>query len=127
MRKIKSFILPLLLLLLSLFLRYFVDKFKHVNDDLNLFLETVGSVLLIASIAWLIIAGIAKAKRIFLEQYDTSEVDNLRSRKFQTQFNILERILIFLIIIVAIGLILMLFQDVRRIGISLFRQGLQVL
>jgi small-conductance mechanosensitive channel len=80
----------------------------------------LGSVLLIVSLAWMLIAGIRTGKRIFLEQFDTTKEDNLRSRKFQTQFNILERILVFLIIIIAFGLILMLFEDVRRIGISLF-------
>lgn len=68
----------------------------------------------------MLIAGINTTKIIFIQKFDTSKEDNLRSRKFQTQFNILERILVFLIIIIAIGLILMLFQDVRRIGISLF-------
>jgi small-conductance mechanosensitive channel len=59
-------------------------------------------------------------KHIFLEKYDISQEDNLRSRKFQTQFNILERILVFLIVLISIGLILMLFDEVKRIGISLF-------
>ena len=59
-------------------------------------------------------------KEYFWNSYDTTNEDNLRSRKFQTQFNILERIIIFLIIIISIGLILMLFDDVKRIGISLF-------
>jgi small-conductance mechanosensitive channel len=120
MKRIKRFILPALLLLLSLFLKYFAERFKDFNEDFILFLETTGSVLLIASLAWMIIAGIRTAKRILLEQFDVSKEDNLRSRKYQTQFNILERILIFMIIIIAMGLILMLFKDVRRIGISLF-------
>lgn len=119
MKNLKRFILPILLLLISLFLKYFVERFL-IDDDFNMFLETLGSVLLIVSLAWMLIAGIRTAKRIFLEQFDTSVEDNLRSRKFQTQFNILERILVFLIIIIAIGLTLMLFEDVRRIGISLF-------
>ena len=111
MKNLKRFILPILLLLISLFLKYFVERFV-IDDDFNMFLETLGSVLLIVSLAWMLIAGIRTSKRIFLEQFDTSVEDNLRSRKFQTQFNILERILVFLIIIIAIGLTLMLFEDV---------------
>ena len=120
MKNIKRFILPVILLLISIFLKYFAGKYHIFETDLNVFFETIGSVLLIVSLSWMIIAGIRTFKRIFLEQFDTSAEDNLRSRKFQTQFNILERILVFLIIIVALGLILMLFDDVRRIGISLF-------
>ncbi len=59
-------------------------------------------------------------KRMFLEKYDTSKEDNLRSRKFQTQFNLIERIIVFLIVIIGIGLILMLFDSVRRFGTTLF-------
>jgi small-conductance mechanosensitive channel len=78
------------------------------------------SVLLIVSLAWNLIAGLRTVKRILMERFDTSREDNLRSRKFQTHFNIMEKIIVFLIIIVSIALILMLFDDVRRIGLSLF-------
>lgn len=120
MKSFKRFILPVFVLLISLFSKYFIKKFNFFDAGFNEFFEMLGSVLLIVGLAWMLIAGIRILKRVFLDQFDTSEEDNLRSRKFQTQFNILERILVFLIIIVAIGLILMLFQDVRRIGISLF-------
>lgn len=120
MKKLKRFILPAILLLISIFSKYFAGNFDLFHSLYNDFFEMMGSVLLIVSLAWMLIAGIRTAKRIFLEQFDTTKEDNLRSRKFQTQFNILERILVFLIIIISVGLILMLFEDVRRIGISLF-------
>ncbi len=120
MRTVKRFILPVILLLISLFFNYFIEKYQLIGEDYIEFFQTTGSILLIVSLSWMLIATIRTAKRIFFEKYDTSEEDNLRSRKFQTQFNLLERILIFLIVIIGIGLILMLFEDVRRIGISLF-------
>jgi len=120
MRHFKRFVLPVFILLLSLFLKYFIEKYKLFDQDYFDFFGMAGSVLLIVSLAWMLIAGIRTFKRIFMEQFDVSKEDNLRSRKFQTQFNILERIIIFLIFIVSIGLILMLFDDVKRIGISLF-------
>jgi small-conductance mechanosensitive channel len=120
MKNLKRFILPVIVFLISIFSKYFAEKFDLFHPDFNNFFEMLGSVLLIVSLAWMLIAGIRTAKRIFLEQFDTTKEDNLRSRKFQTQFNILERILVFLIILISIGLILMLFDDVKRIGISLF-------
>lgn len=120
MRHFKRFVLPVFILLLSLFLKYFIEKYKLFDQDYFDFFGMAGSVLLIVSLAWMLIAGIRTFRRIFMEQFDVSKEDNLRSRKFQTQFNILERIIIFLIFIVSIGLILMLFDDVKRIGISLF-------
>lgn len=120
MRKIQRFIIPLILLLLALFLKYFIKEFEQVNTEQYGFYSILGSVLLIISLAWGLIAIIRMFKLIFLEKYDTSEEDNLKSRKFHTQFNILERIIVFLIVLISIGLILMLFEEVRRIGISLF-------
>ncbi|QGY44500.1 mechanosensitive ion channel [Maribellus comscasis] len=120
MRHIKRFILPVFLLLVSVFFKYFIEKYNWFNtNDLEI-IQTSGSVLLIASFAWLLIAGIRTFKRIFVEHLDLEKEDNLRSRKFQTQFNILEKIIVFLVIIISIGLILMMFDDVKRLGISLF-------
>lgn len=120
MKTIKRFILPLILLLISIYLNYFIGKNQVVDESHFAIFKSIGSVLLILSLAWILIAVIRTSKRIFFEKYDTSVEDNLRSRKFQTQFNILERILVFLIVLIGIGLILMMFEDVRRIGISLF-------
>lgn len=120
MQHIKRFILPFFLVLISLFFKYFLHQNDLISPNYYNFFETLGSVLLIVSLAWLSIAGIRTLKRVFQEKFDISQEDNLKSRKFTTQFNILERIIVFLIIIISFGLILMLFDDVKRIGISLF-------
>jgi small-conductance mechanosensitive channel len=120
MKYLKRFVLPVLLLLSGIFLKYFLKELDISNDEFISSFGRVGSILLIISLSWAAIAFIRIVKQIFLEKYDVSQEDNLRSRKFQTQFNILERILVFLIILISIGLILMLFDEVKRIGISLF-------
>lgn len=115
-----KFIFPFFLLLIAVFSKYFIEKYELTGNEHFETFNMLGSVLLIVGLAWTLIATLRIIKWIFLEKYDTSQVDNLRSRKFHTQFNILERIIIFLIVVIAIGLILMLFEDVRRIGISVF-------
>jgi small-conductance mechanosensitive channel len=120
MKYFKRFVIPFLLLLSALFLKYFLKEFGISNVEFVSSFKRVGSILLIVSLSWAAIAFIRIVKQIFLENYDVSKEDNLRSRKFQTQFNILERILVFLIVLISIGLILMLFDEVKRIGVSLF-------
>ncbi len=120
MKRIKKFIVPFFLLLLAVFFKYFVENYGLANSDWFAFFSKTGSILMIVSIAWGSIAFIRASKRVLLEKYDISKEDNLRSRKFQTQFNILESIVIFLIVLISIGLVLMLFDDVKRLGISLF-------
>ncbi|WP_346861922.1 mechanosensitive ion channel domain-containing protein [uncultured Draconibacterium sp.] len=120
MHHLKRFVLPFFLFATALFFRYFIDDFNLLSEHSVAYFETTGSVLFIISLAWMVLAGIRTLKRILVLRFDISKEDNLKSRKFQTQFNILERIIVFMVIIVSIGLILMLFDDVKRIGISLF-------
>lgn len=120
MKHVKRFLIPFFLLLVALFFKYFVEKYGLVDADFFDTFSMLGSILLIVALAWVFIVVLRIFKLVFLERYDTAKENNLRSRKLHTQFNILERIVIFLIVIVTIGLILMLFEDVRRIGISVF-------
>jgi len=59
-------------------------------------------------------------KRVFLKQFDISQENNLRARKVYTQLNILQKIVNFIIIILGIGLILVSFEPIRKIGVGLF-------
>lgn len=120
MKHIKRFILPVLLLLISIFLKYFLEKYDFTQEESDPVFDLIGSILMITSIAWILISSLRTVKRVFLDNFDTSQENNLRLRKFHTQFNILESVFMAVIIVIAIGAILMLFDDVRKLGISLF-------
>jgi small-conductance mechanosensitive channel len=59
-------------------------------------------------------------REIILGRYDIDEKDNLQARKVYTQFRVLERIIIFIVILIAVAIALMTFESIRRIGVSLF-------
>jgi small-conductance mechanosensitive channel len=71
-------------------------------------------------VTWLLIRSIKLAREIILRQYDIGVEDNLKARRVYTQFRILERIIIFVVILIAVAVALMTFEGIRRIGISLF-------
>jgi len=75
---------------------------------------------LIFFITWFVIRSINLSREVILRQYDISEKDNLKARKIYTQFRVLENIVIFIVILVAIAIALMTFDGIRRIGVSLF-------
>jgi small-conductance mechanosensitive channel len=75
---------------------------------------------LIFIITWLIIRSIKLSREVILRRYDLSEKDNLKARKIYTQFRVLENIIIFIVILIAIATALMTFDGIRRIGVSLF-------
>lgn len=120
MKHMKRFVLPVLLLLISVFLKYFVENYDFIHEESHSIFDRIGDIVLIISIAWLLISSLRTMKRMFLEKFNTDKENNLRSRKFHTQFNILESVFVVMIIVIAIGAILMLFEEVRKFGISLF-------
>ncbi len=120
MKTFKRIVLPIILLLISIALKCVLKYVKTIPPELAEILEITSSILLIAGITWMIIALIRVFFRRILKKYDIHQADNLHSRKVHTQYNILERILTFIIIITAIGVTLMLFDGVRKIGFSLF-------
>ena len=75
---------------------------------------------LIASISWFLIELLKRLKALLLRQYDIDETDNLESRKLITQVKILEQVIVFIIVLFAIGFILLSFESIRKIGIGIF-------
>ncbi len=116
----RRFILPVLVLVLSQFLQFTFLYSSWVPEELHAGMQKSGEVLFVISIAWILIAFISMAKHQLLKRYDLTLADNLKSRKVYTQYNILEKILVFIIIVIALAIGLMLFDKVRSIGVSIF-------
>lgn len=77
------------------------------------------TLLLVFAFAWALINGVTVLRVTLLSRYDISKKDNLRARKMHTQFKLIANILKFLIVLLAIGIALMTFESIRRIGVSL--------
>ncbi|MCF8714095.1 mechanosensitive ion channel [Joostella atrarenae] len=120
MKQLKKFITPILLFALSIFFKSGANSFLNFNEETALVIGKLSSILLVISVAWALIVILKVTKSRYLRRYDIKSENNLNARKLYTQFNILERIIIFIIIMIAIAVILMLFESVRKIGLSLF-------
>ncbi len=82
-------------------------------------ISAVMSVMVIIFVSWILIQSVRLIKHFVLRKFDLDEKDNLKARKIYTQFRVLENIIVFLIVVVALSLILMSFEGIRRIGVSL--------
>lgn len=119
-RYLGRFLKPVLILFLAVFIRSgasYVNVFSGRTIEI---ISKLTSLLLITGIAWSVIILLNIAKENILSKYEFGAADNLRVRKLYTQYNILEKIIVFVVIIVAAATALMLFDNVRSIGISLF-------
>jgi small-conductance mechanosensitive channel len=110
--------LPVVLLILFLSLVLPASFFELEGSPLDP-LRTIMSVMVIVFVSWILIQSVHLIKYIVLRKFDVSQKDNLQARKVFTQFRVLENIIVFLIVVVAVSLILMSFDSIRRIGVSL--------
>jgi small-conductance mechanosensitive channel len=69
--------------------------------------------------AWLLINATLAGRCLLLRYYDVSVADNLRARSVMTQVNILLRVLWVLILVLAAACMLVTFERIRQLGISM--------
>lgn len=120
MKKYNKLIFSVLLIIIIIAIKPILKSVSSISGiDFSLLIEQQQN-LLIAAISWFIIVLLGRLKTKFLKRFDLSEEDNLKSRKLHTQINILEKVIVFIIVIAAIGLILLSFDSIREIGIGIF-------
>jgi len=115
----KKFISPVLISLLSIAISIVISAVDTQGSYLKP-LNHITNLVIIFSVSWLLIKIIRLGKKIVLNRYDVNDKDNLKARKVYTQFKIIERILIAIVIVIALAVALMTFEGIRRIGVSLF-------
>jgi small-conductance mechanosensitive channel len=92
---------------------------------LSLDRETMSSVrhitylLLVINTAFLLIRLIYFTGDLTNHYFDDTQPDNLRARKFKTRFNLIQKILTFMIILIAFGVAIMSFEKIRAIGTTI--------
>lgn len=110
--------IPMLIFLASIITKAaIVARLFHYDYTYEV-LGKLSSIGIILSITWFIIVALRIIKTRMLLKYDVTAEDNLNARKRYTQYTILENIVIFIIVILAIGISLMTFESIRAVGVS---------
>ncbi|MDX1761811.1 MAG: mechanosensitive ion channel [Christiangramia sp.] len=110
--------IPLLIFLASLIAQVAVIGDIFMFETSKKIVGHLSVIGIIFSIAWFLILLFKVFKKRMLKKYDVSSSNNLKARKVYTQFTILENIIIFVIVILAIGIALMSFDSIRSVGVS---------
>jgi hypothetical protein len=105
-------LLPLLAVLLTL-------PSLRFPGEITELLHHLGTLALIGAIAWLLASTILGLQELLLLRYDVTASDNLKARAVSTQVNVLVKIVMVLILIIAGATMLMTFDKVRQVGVSL--------
>jgi len=77
------------------------------------------NIALIGSVAWLAISSTKVLDDFVLSQYKLDVKDNLQARKVHTQLRVFRRIVVLIVVILALGTMLMTFEQVRSLGTSI--------
>jgi len=120
MKKYYKIILSIFFTIVFLFIKPMLGRFTdHAKGVLSI-LYNNSHILVTIGISWFLIVLIRTLKTTYLKKFDISKEDNLTSRKIYTQINLLEKVIIFAIILFATGIVLLSFDSIRKIGIGLF-------
>jgi small-conductance mechanosensitive channel len=82
-------------------------------------INRASSILIILTVAWVLVQAVRLGEQSVLGKYDLKASDNLQARKLFTQIHFLGRTGYVVIGIFTIASILMLFEEVRRLGTSI--------
>lgn len=97
----------------------FLLPFFRMPDGLRLVIRHVTGIWAIAATAWFLGKLIHFSRDLVLSHYHIEAKDNLAARRMYTQIRVIERILSVMILFFALAAILMTFERVRQIGVSL--------
>jgi small-conductance mechanosensitive channel len=114
----QAVIAPVQILFLVTVVYLLSRQFDYAIED-NVWLHKAYVIAIIVAVTWLLIKLVQFASNRVLRRFDTSVKDNLQARSVHTQINVIRRLIISLIIILAIAAILMTFEQIRSLGVSL--------
>lgn len=77
-------------------------------------------ILISLALTWFLVLMVKSFKNELLKRFDINKEDNLASRKVYTQINLLEKVVVFVIILFGVGMVLLSFESIRQIGVGLF-------
>jgi small-conductance mechanosensitive channel len=77
------------------------------------------TLVFIAGVAWFLVNSTLGLRDLVLSRYDITSRDNLKARAVTTQVNVLVKIVLVVIGVITVACLLMTFEKVRQVGVSL--------
>jgi len=115
---VKSMRLPLVSFVVLMGLRTSVPA-MNLSTKLESLIYQLISILIIATTGWVAIRIAGMCRQLVTEYFDVNTSDNLRARKIHTQIRVTEQIVVAVIFVISLSSILMTFDKVRLMGMSL--------
>jgi small-conductance mechanosensitive channel len=85
----------------------------ELPENIEALLRQIMIMLVVAALGWFAIGCIYVLQSFLLRRYDLTAENNIRARRFHTQFQLLRRVLITFVVVIDIGALLWTFNDPR--------------
>jgi len=109
---------PILAFLPVFFLRMILPALK-LPPAVGEIVEPLVNIWLILALAFGAVRGTGLVREAVMSRYRLDDKDNLKARAVYTQIRVIERIVIFVVVVVAVAAVLMSFDRVRQLGVSI--------
>jgi small-conductance mechanosensitive channel len=90
-----------------------------LSEEYLLAAKQIMSLFFIGMISFLLVKATYVLDEYVVGRFSIDQKDNLRARKVRTQLNVLKRIVIIVVFILALGMMLMTFEKVRQLGTTI--------
>lgn len=108
-----------ILIFVTLLLLNFTLPLFTLSERMFYVLEKTIDILLTVSFAGILIALVTVGQDYVYHRYDLKKADNLKERKIRTQLQFLRKLIVTVIIIVTICVVLLSFENLRKLGTGL--------
>ncbi|HEY3307192.1 MAG TPA: mechanosensitive ion channel domain-containing protein [Desulfuromonadaceae bacterium] len=105
--------------LLPLLMIVAVAPYLRFHEEITAVIRHIFALALIAAGTWLLVNTTLGLQDIILSRYDLMVKDNLRAREIHTKINVLVKIFLVVLLIIAFALALLTFPRIRQIGVSI--------
>jgi small-conductance mechanosensitive channel len=109
---------PLRLLIPAICIAVVLPFVRLPRQILTLLIHLV-DLWIIGAAGWLLVRIVSVVRDLALSRYKLDEKDNLEARRVYTQIRVIQRILVVIILFVTLASMLLTFEKVRQIGVSL--------
>lgn len=106
-------------LFFAVLISYAVCHWLDFRVELGETLQKTLFIAMVMTLCWLLFAGVNVASLIIENKFTIDTKDNLMHRKVQTQFSYIRKISKLIIFIIGFSLVLLSFQEVRKVGVSI--------
>jgi len=120
MKKFTRISIGIIILLFLFFYRIIFDSLPETSFWLSEDMMVTRRILKIVCSSWILIEFIKILKNRLLDRFNIETENNLRYRKLHTQVNLLEKVIVFIIVVITIGLVLISVESIREIGVGVF-------